>query len=432
MPKFGKFFNGEGAGKYDHAGFQELINVDIHTVPGRLTCQLALARDTSTNVPDEACILVTVKSGDIYALSTASGKIWKYAIGTSTWTLAATNTNGAHAGGHYYNGYLYYATSTKLGRYNLDATWTDTFQTFLRGNANKPMCIHMDTLCIGDGDVVASVDNADVFSNNALDLEENAVITTLAAFEGDLHCGVQTKTNSTSAINAFIKPGTVLFAQVGSEGKIVYLRGGARMNSFMRIYNVTTGVSHYKVAAFDMAKIYRWDGIEDTWWDEDEIPGKRPLLAVDYRIYSVYKADDKFQWAISAEYACSQGSSATINSITTSGDQLFVSWTNGSTKGIDKLGSNRAIAIIKTPIVLEKCKAVRVFYESLPTGATITIAVKKDGDSSFTFVTVENDSQNLRMVRTAVNLTNKSNIEAQITLTPNGANAPVINQIVVE
>jgi len=124
---FNKFYNGEGFSKYDQSGFDDSANVDVHSNIGSAQCQLALVLESAT--PTEPCVRAIDPSGNVYFFSTSSGKTWKRTTGGS-YSLVNTNANGAHLGAHYFNGYVYYATATKLGRFDLASTWTDTFQTF--------------------------------------------------------------------------------------------------------------------------------------------------------------------------------------------------------------------------------------------------------------------------------------------------------------
>ena len=108
-----KWYNGIGKSKNDLNGFDEMNFVDKDTILGDLTCKIGLVLESNT--PNEPCIAVDVPSGDVYFLSRSSGKIWKRAIADGTYSLANTNANGAHLGGRFYNGKLYYATAGQLG-----------------------------------------------------------------------------------------------------------------------------------------------------------------------------------------------------------------------------------------------------------------------------------------------------------------------------
>jgi len=120
--QFGKWWNGLSAlGKMQQDKFVTLDNCDIHSEVGLVMPQLAMTSESTT--PNEACLNAIDPSGNIFFCSTASGKIWKRTT-AGAYSLVATNSNGAHTGCRYFNGFLWYWTSTKLGYYQISGSVT--------------------------------------------------------------------------------------------------------------------------------------------------------------------------------------------------------------------------------------------------------------------------------------------------------------------
>lgn len=424
------FQSGENTSIYDHTGFYKLRNVEIHDEAGRITCQDKLIKDTRANAPDETAILVMDSAGAIYALSKESGKIWKLSGGS--WSLAHTNTNVQHKGGCFYNGYLYYSTSSKLGRYDLDSTWTDSFATYQSQYTSKPMIITLLSLAIGDGKYIASVDDTDTFTANALDLPVNQRATVLQDTNNDLLIGTKVASQTEpskmylwdniedswydedvigdAGANAIFKFNGLTFLQHGINGRFSYISGGANIKPFYKLKNVTTSENFYNTT----------------------LHKGRGLIAIGDTIFSLANEIGTMP-VFSGEYTCSQ-SGATIHSILSNGSQVYVSWVKDSTKGIDYIDtSNKATAMIETPIYkavdIGKNKGLKIYYEDYPTGSAITAKVKIDNASSWSTIAVVKDDSNDRGVRLDTNPIYKSMIQYQITLTPNAGDAPVLNAL---
>jgi len=436
MPKkdepqqFPIFYKGEGISRYDSGGYNALLNCDIDSESGTLTCKKSLVKDTSSNVPDEACILIpTATYGDIYALSMSSGKIWKM-TSAGAWSLVHTNTDGnGHKGGGFYQGELYYATAAKLGYFNLDASWSDQWQTFSNSASLKPMCVSMRTLNIGDGKYIASVDNTRTFSANVLDIPSEFIASALADIETDLLIGTYTtqyyhtamlyrwdgyspswwseKRLKDRGIGAIVEAEELTILNYGFEGKTGYLADNATaIQKLKNLREVTTNCTHYHATVFK---------------------GKA-LIAIGKYIYSIHRFAPGLPWAMVREYTCSQAT-GTFNSICAINEQLVASWTAGATKGIDILSTNKATATVESPVFWGKFKKIKIFYDSLPTGSSVAVKAKADNDSSFTTVTMTQDTENDLCYYSEYDLGNKSKIQFQIILTPNGADAPVISLI---
>lgn len=423
---FDKWYLGQSKSKYDINGFDNLINCDIHSEPGAIKCQFALVVDSST--PNENCIQDTAANGDTFFASTSSGKIWKRTA-AGVYSLVHTNTNGANKGIRFFNGNLYYASAGKLGKItealaSSQATWSsqnDNFGTFTNASTYKPMFELNLSLFIGDGYLLASVDNAGTFSANALDLYADQIITTLASAGTDILIGTLMGANKHSCkvflwdtyssswtieddvpeigVNCFIPTDNIVFAQCGTEGWLYYWTG-ARMEKFKQIRSVTTSVNHYASTQFK---------------------GKA-LFATGDKVFSIHRFDKDFPYVIVREYTATTG---TITSLGTSGSQLLVP--NGT--NVNKIDTSYATATIDTPEESGEKNIVEVEYDSIGGNGTIGIATNIDNAGSYTEQTTINDTIKKKIYFDG-GLGQVNFMQARITLTPQTSNQISIKRII--
>lgn len=417
---FADFHKGITLSKGIQQGLDNLVNVSVHDSLGEAMCQLALTSESTT--PNEPCVRAEAPTGDVYFFSTTSGKTWKRAVADATYSLVHTNANGAHLGAQYFKGKIYYATTTKLGHYDLASTWTDSFGTFTNGASYKPMCEKNLSLFIGDGKYVAAVDNTGTFSANVLDLPTEHTVTALTGSSYDLLIGTIIGTNvkrcgaflwdtyspswtaddmiPDNGVNCFIDGDGMIFAQIGTTGWIYYWTGG-QMKRFYKLRNITT-------AHGDQCST---------------VHNGRPLYATGTKVFSIHRESESFPYAVVQEYTATQG---TIKSILSTGSQLLIS--NGS--NIDKIGTNYATAIIDTPEAPGKFNKVKVGYYSIGSGGTIGISTNVDGVGYSANSTAVDDIN--KSVDMEGGLGDCNFMQARITLTPSGANNIIIKSISIE
>lgn len=414
--QFTDWFKGESIAKNEIGGFDSSQNLDVHTSTLLAQCQLALTSDNVTIT--EPCYRATAPNGDVYFFSSTSGKTWKRTSG-GTVTLVNTNANGAHAGARYFNGYIYYATSTKLGRFDLASTWADSWATFSNGDAIKDMEEINLSLFITDGKYIAAVNAAGTFEANSLDLPANFRASTLAAEHFDLAIGSIESTGSVLSkfflwdtyssswtsedeifeigINCFIKADNLLLALCGTEGNLYYWNGSA-MVFFRKIRGVTSALGHQLSTV---------------------LKGK-PLVAIGTEVYSIHRSSGELPIALTEEFTAASA----IVSIVAQGSQLFVAHQTG----LQKIGTNYATATVDTPEYLGRFRMVEVYYDSLPSGCSIGIATQTDVAGSYTSKTPIVDAIRKRVFFDGgLGLTNS--LQARITLTPSGANTPKIRAV---
>lgn len=439
--KLGSFQNGIGASEHAMQYWHTMVGVDVHSKPGAMTGSYAMTNaDAGTAVVDALCLAkVTLPNGNTFFGSSTSGKIWKVTT-AGVVSLVHTNTNGAILGMGFFNGYLYYASASKLGRQaealaSSESSWSshsDNWATFTNANASyHPMVEQNLSLFIGDGKYVAAVDSSNTFSANALDLQTQHVVTALVPFENDILIGTivgaynnrsgifRWDTYSPSwttedyvdevGINCFINADDTMFISIGTIGNIYYYTG-SKAKKWKRLRDgrnsVTTGVNAY---------------------GSGNLNGN-PLFATIRGIYSLGRADDSFPLAQVIEYVPSLGQGTTLGALATVGSQVFVSYKNGSSYGIDKLDTNKQSGFIETPLIVGRPQSLVVKYDSLPSGTSISLQTSIDG-ASYSSVDMEKDDEDERVYRMKNQPVNKSTFQARITLNASTTNSPEIREL---
>ena len=367
---YGNFFAGiSGLGKLEQGKFYDIQNADIHTETGLIMPQFAMESESAT--PNEPCWNTIDPDGNIYFASKTSGKIWKRTTAGS-YSLAHTNTNGAHTGCRYFNGYIWYWTSTKLG-YFVAGTEASPNNSLATGTAFRGAEEHANSLLIANGRYIARVD-----ANNSVALQEFVMpaqykATCLKSVGDDVLIGTYVSTSvsyckvflwdtvSTSwtyedevfevGINCFIQLDNIIAAQCGTSGRFYYWTG-SQMSYFGKIKGITTTLGE------QMALTYNG----------------RPLFANGTKIYSIHKEDKDLPYAFCGEYTCT----GTIASLAVQGQTLLASVGTG----VDKRGTNYATATIETPEAQARISDIKVKYDEYPEG--VGISTKVNGATSYT------------------------------------------------
>lgn len=423
MPNFNQFINGQGASKHIQSGFDSITNGDIHSDIGSFTGQVTLSADATSGVPTEACVQCSAPDGSIYLFSKTTGKGWIRAT-NGTYAALGTNSNTTgHIGCQYYNGYMYYWTSNKLGRFvwNTEGSRNDNFGTFTNGNSYAS-CEENLTLFITDGKYVASVNSAGTFTANALDIPAqyigsciipdgftNILIGTLVAsnaycraFLWDTYSDSFTLSDEVgeTGIYSFINCGDVIIAQCGITGKLYQWTGQTLAIWNNELRDQSTNIGHQMTTVL----------------------GSRPLIAVGTKIYSIYRKNAEMPRALVQEYTAS----ASINSIGVSAGVLVVS----AGTGINLKTTTKATATIDTPEIQGVYNEVIVDYTSLPTGTSIGISTNTNG-AGWVAQTPITDTINKKVYFDG-GLPDCRFLQARITLTPSTTDSPVINNITIQ
>lgn len=431
----------------------EIVGFDIHSEPGVLKVNQKLVKESGSTVDEEVSKVVVCSDGKSYLFGKSTGKIWSRTSG-GVYALEATNANGATLNAIEYNGYVYYASSTKLGRWQLGTAWStrnDSWATFTNGNASyHPMFIKNIVLYIGDGYLVAQVDDA-TFTANALDLEKKYIVRSLGEVSNDLLIGAYTSTNVVTTkvfrwntysvsfinddsvpeagINCFMPTDNFVLVQAGQKGNL-YTYNGEQLVQFKRIPGTWTGTNEAFVGS---EAAVNYQGL--LLFGLSNSSGNPATLGV----YSMGSYSSNYPKVLNLEYVISTGntSNVQITAMAIAGSDVLVAWkdtTSGTVYGVDKIDwsnkftspymSSRVIAIDRM-----KMKEVRVeiAYRSLPASTTITLQ-KKVNNGVYTSVTLTKDSSR-NMYYTEIDIGGVNTLQLKVGMTVNGNSAPELESI---
>jgi hypothetical protein len=415
---YGSFQKGMFQSPYIQDGFFKLQNCDVHEQAGTLQSSKEISVQSTT--PNENAIVVPTDNGEVFFLSKTSGKIWKRAT-NGTYSLVRTNANGAHIGGGSFNNRLWYATSTKLGFYNLSSTWSDSFATFgntayyrpfLRGGVNQAYAY------FGDTNQLAWVDRGNIFAANVLDLPEGEIVKDVEEWGNDIFMITQSLKCKAYRWNqygsTYYKPDLIGFPNVeaivqSTQSNITYVICRDKDGYLKFMYYTGT-----ELAEIDERRIKSTTAI--TSYHVEEFNGV-PHVAIDDQVYSFKKQ------GLVGEYTAS----GTIQSIGASNGQLYIS----TGTGIEVIGTNRADAIVQTPMNEGKIKNIVCNYETLPTGTTLSLKVKVNGGDWYTRSFINEPQNNRYIMHGGFKEPNVNLVQAEVTLNSSGTSTPVIRSIEV-
>ena|SRR3990167_7862917 len=445
--------------------FAVSVGIDGHSSPGTLTVHQKLSKNSGTTVTELVKVRVAASNGYTFWFSADSGKIWARSSG-GTWTLALTTTAAAGGvaclGAAEYNGFIYWATESRLHRIaiaNADDSWASevlNWATFAVTNASyHPMAIQDLTLFIGDANQICSVDDAGTFNNNALDIKTPLIIKTMIDFEIDLLIGTVVSTattvNSTEiirwdtvssswntsdsieevGINAFIRDDNYMYVNAGRAGNI-YFYNGEKLEPFKKIpgtySNTQYGTIHPQaVGNFKGVPIFGFSN-----------GAGNPALQGVYSFGSYSRDYPKvmdLSWVISEAVT----SGIEIGAILVADFDILVAWKNGASYGVDKIDytAKYASAYFETRMLLQDrrdlvktLREVSAFYNSLPAGTAITFSYSVNG-AAYVAMTSVTDSV-LARVYAQLSVAEIGSLQIKVEFTVSSNSAPVLESVGLE
>jgi len=425
------------------------IGLNLHGEPGLIKVNQKLTKESGATVDDAVSVILPCSDGKEYLFGRSNGKIWSRNAGS--YTLEATNANGATLNAFEYNGYVYYCSATKVGRWQIGTAWSgrdDNHFTFTNGNTSyHPMIVKNLVLYIGDGYLVAQIDDSTgtaLFTGNALDLEKKYVITALGEIQDDLLVGAFTSTNVVETkifrwntyaesfisddaipetkINAFIPADNFVLVSAGQKGNL-YTYTGSQLDQFKRIQGDWSGT---KKAFVNSEAVVNFNGL--------------PLFglsnnsgdAAPQGVYSFGSFSSNYPKVLNLEYVISTGhtTGVEITAMALSGDTLLVAWKDmngGTTYGVDKVDTTAKYngAYFDTRVLTfdrmnGKDFTVRIAYRTL-NGGSITLKKSVNG-GNFDDVTLTNDTVKA-LYYTKEDLTSAGSLQLRVTFVPAGGDA---------
>jgi len=336
--------------------FASGYNIDIFTVPGLVRPAPLMEKSSGTTVGELCNVAILASDGYSYWFSTA-GKIYKRTA-AGVWSLVYTDSNGAILGACEFNGYIYWATATKLSRKPFAglANWSDvvlSWQT-LTNSYWHPMCVQANFLVIGNYNTLATVDDSGVFtaSGNAditlIETKEKVFISSLIPYGEDVLAGAQyiidgTTTPITPQIGYLLRwdlvsaafnsinevPDNGVFALSMFEGVAIVFAGmsgsiyafdGTNVSKIKNIQTTATSAptpaNYYYVNPYSVAKYKNrlvFAGVEDSGGPYNNF------------VYELGRVKQGYPLALSPTYAIGNSGSNIHGAVLSIGDQVLVS-----------------------------------------------------------------------------------------------------------
>lgn len=359
-----------------------------------------------------------------------------------------------------YEDRVYFATEKMLFYIlasDITGSWAGKIVTvgaFSKGStADHPMAVQNLGLFIGDGSLIAKVQQNGVFVQETdLNVESDEVITVLEPFDVDLLIGTRwrnfgrvlrwdTESDSWSGqdsvfdkggVRAFLPDDNYVYVFAGEKG-VMYFYNGEKNELSQRIPGVLSGsviVNRNAVGFLNNIPLF---GLSN-------VSGNTVLQGV----YGFGKYAPGYQVAMSLDFPVptDEFTNVQIGSILVDGIDAWVSWQDGSDVGIAKVDytAKYAGAYLETRVLtqgelrpqLKTLADVHVPYVELPSGTGITIGVKKAYEVSYTDKTVTDDPKRLAVRLKNPSVPNVASLQLRIGATVSGNDAPEMEDVLYD
>lgn len=425
--------------------------LDIRNGDNTLKCNQALKKDSGAIVTDFIRAGFKASDGNNYAFGD-TGKIYRKISGT--WSVVYTDTGkitGAYEfvhndGAGNYIPYLVWATKTKLMQTKLsDTTFASvtTAGTFALGTEPHTMRMASGMLMVCDGNYIALLDYQGAYNSQGLNIaggnngnalyerNDEVIIGTvgngsdsawLFSWNGSALSWLLKRPAQGSIVNALIPLELGMMLQAGNEGYLRYWNY-SDVGPLKRVTNQGSPcLSSYPEATVEYHTI-PYIGMNG---------GNRG------GVYSVGRLDKNDVLALNLEYIPSAGFGAEIGALWRDGDDMYVSWKQGTSYGIDIIDhTTKATAVweslendVHRPDAEKVIRSIKLLAKTaIPTGCSVIAKVKASRDS--TWVDLKSNDDGTAMVagelKRIFNAENMGELFAiQLTLIPSGNTTPEI------
>lgn len=438
------------------------VGLDLHSVPGLIQVAQKLTKISGTAIDGLCKRKIVCSNGETYFFSADSGKIWRVKTDFTVelcYTTTATAGEVKCLGACEYNGYIYWATQSRLHRIlianALVSTWTTldiNWKNFSRTDiAFHDMCVQNDILYIADGYALAQVEG-NTFSATALDLPYpiHHRISAINKYLTSIISGTYVASTVVEAIvalwntwsvsftfqdelpeigvNSFLKTDNYVIANIGKKGNF-YIYNGQQMDQYKRIPGNWGGPFSSNAAMVHPDAVANVNGM--PLFGLSNVSGDPTLEGV----YSFGSYSREYNKIIDLTYPISTGhtSGIEIGAIALVGTDMLVSWKDGITYGIDKIDTSNKFAsayfetrIIKIDPGDSKEFLAEIYYRDLPDGTTIKLYASVN-HAAYAEVMLTEDSQNKRKFNKV--MVNAPTVQFKVELNSSGNTAPSIETI---
>jgi len=384
------------------------VGLDYKSDPDFITANKALVKDSGTTVTDLVKWIVPYNAL-VYSYGD-TGKIYKNSAGT--YTLLRTVANSKGQGMAVYGNYLYYRQNSQIGRMKLsDDSFTDNWQTSNVQTVSdfSPILPFMNFIAIANGRYLGKWDES-TWTYNKLTFPTGYHIRDLGVMGEYLVMAVNDNETITQATRGFLffwdgTSSTYNFftevlegggiSSIQSNQEAVYVFAGGAGN----IYRYTGATNKVKKIPFigQASTVYIYPGAETNYKGLCLFGLAGGTSTTAYRgVYSYGQPEIGYPEGLNFEYPISagvtQGTTVDIGCVQSIGNDLYVSWKNDTTYGIDKLSTttNQLSATYESLIITTNnpntISRAKLFFKPLASGEVITVKYKKDQSSSWTTI----------------------------------------------
>lgn len=381
--------------------------LDIRSGENTLKCQQALKKDSGSVVTDLVLEIVPATDGNVYAFGD-TGKIYRKTSGT--WTLVYTDPDGKITGATEFkstsNTWLLYATQTKLKKILLSTAggaWgtPTTVGSFINGNDNfHQMRNAIGVVLINDGDVQALYDYEDAFNNAALRMPTGTVGRSIWDRKNRVYIGDRNDVLKSGTLIEWDRLADSWLDKESAKGwginAIEDFEGGALCqvgnNGTLRYFNLNTITSFKRIP-------YTGEAYPGGITTHNELIHIGMFGGTRDGVYAIGRLDKNDPLAISLEYVPSHGkkTGCTIGAVQSTGDDLLVSWKDGTTYGIDNIDTaNKAEGIYESlrntmsrAQVDKLVEWIKLNIKEMPDGCSVEVKWRSSGDSYTTWKSAE-------------------------------------------
>lgn len=172
--------------------FTMTYKFDLYKNPGVMivnNTELNIDTALSSALGNEVTAIISVSSTKVFIF--AGTTIYIFNPFTHSTTTLGTFASEVVQNAYYFNGYVYFASATKLGR--IDASTnavTNSWDTFTQSPTVRPMVALDGVLYIGNGKYVALVDETITYVDNALDFRTDLSVRALYGRGNELYVGL--------------------------------------------------------------------------------------------------------------------------------------------------------------------------------------------------------------------------------------------------
>jgi len=442
--------------------FYKMLGWDVHSTPGLLKVAQKMTKDSGTTITALCRASVSSSENIRYWFSYTDGKIWQEKAGTYTLVHTTTAGAGTHGclGAIEYRGFIYFATQSRLHRIAVgsadgSAAWTsnvaEDWATFTTTDTEfHPMVEQNLILYIGDGNQLAQVDNV-TFSASALDIKTPLRIKSLGKTNTDVLIGTYVADTVTeteiirwntwsvsftssdtipeNGINAFLPGDNFVIVQAGNQGNFYYY-DGSKLELYKKLPGDWSPTKYGTVHPNAVGRI-----------------GERILFGLsngsgnptEQGVYQFARNSRNYPLILDLPYPISERSTGSlvtsgieIGAIQVVGNDIYCSWKNSTTYGIDKLDYSNKLSLgyLETRTMVVNREALSTFtkfvtaYYSLPASTSIVMGYDKNHTGAYTTMTSVLDTQ--RKIYEAGEGVEATTLQFRLSVTVNSNDAPEI------